>query len=186
MKNEIKNSLRVLRRGGILIYPTDTIWGIGCDAASEEAVRKIYELKKRSESKSLVILVSDWEMLSRHVSGIPSGVREFLNAAERPTTVIYTDPVGIAYNAVASDNTVAIRIPKDEFCTRLIREFGGPIVSTSANHSGSPSPTCYEDISPELLTKADYIVNLSRDKKQSSASQIVKLGEKGEIHYIRK
>lgn len=186
MKTEIENSLKALREGGVIIYPTDTIWGIGCDAASVQAVRRIYEMKRRSESKSLVILVSGWEMLSRHVSGIPAGVRPFLEGATRPTTVIYTDPVGIASNAVAPDNTVAIRIPRDEFCIRLIREFGNPIVSTSANYSGAPSPSCFDDISPGLLTKADYVVNLSRDKKQSSASQIVRLDENGQIHYIRK
>jgi len=186
MKVEIENSLRVLRGGGVVIYPTDTIWGIGCDATSEEAVQRIYEMKRRSESKSLVILLSDWQMLSSHVSRIPPGVRDFIESAEKPTTVIYTDPVGLASNVIASDNTVAIRLPNDEFCMRLIAEFGKPIVSTSANYSGSPSPTCFDDISPELLMKADYIVNLSRRKKQSSASQIVKLDEKGQIHYIRK
>ena len=186
MKDEIEKSLEVLRAGGILIYPTDTIWGIGCDATSVESVRRIYEIKRRSESKSLVILVDGWEMLSEYVSKIPSGTKEFLRAAEKPTTVIYQDPRGLASNVVATDNTVAIRLVQNEFCRELIKAFGKPIVSTSANFSGSAPPTCFEDIDKELLTKADYIVNLSRNEIQKSASQIVKFDKDGQIKYIRK
>jgi L-threonylcarbamoyladenylate synthase len=186
MRDEIEKSLEVLREGGILIYPTDTIWGIGCDATSVESVRRIYEIKRRSESKSLVMLVDGWEMLSEYVSKIPSGTREFLRAAEKPTTVIYQDPRGLASNVVATDNTVAIRLVQNEFCRELIRAFGKPIVSTSANFSGSAPPTCFEDIDKELLTKADYIVNLSRNEIQKSASQIVKFDKDGQITYIRK
>ena len=186
MRDEIEKSLEVLRQGGILIYPTDTIWGIGCDATKVESVRRIYEIKRRSESKSLVILVDGWEMLSEHVTQIPSGTREFLRAAEKPTTVIYQDPRGLASNVVATDSTVAIRLVQNEFCRELIEAFGKPIVSTSANFSGSAPPTCFEDIDKELLTKADYIVNLSRNEIQESASQIVKFDKDGQITYIRK
>lgn len=186
MKTEIKNSLRVLRTGGVLIYPTDTIWGIGCDATSEESVRKIFSIKRRSESKSLVILVSDWDMLSEYVSEVPPQAREYLRGAEKPTTVIYHGPVGLASNVVAPDNSVAIRRVRDEFCEELIRAFGKPIVSTSANYSGSPPPACFKDIDKELLRKADYIVNLSRNEIQKSASQIVKFDKDGQINYIRK
>ena len=186
LKIEVEKSLEVLRQGGILIYPTDTIWGIGCDATSEESVGKVYNLKRRSESKSLVILVSDWEMLSEYVSEIPPDVRDFLEVAKKPTTVVYRDPRGLAPNAIASDNTVAIRLVRHEFCKEFIRDFGKPIVSTSANISGSAPPTCFDDIESELLTKADYIVNLSRKEIQKSASQIVKFDKDGQIIYIRK
>ncbi len=169
-----------------MIYPTDTIWGIGCDATSEAAVSRIYSIKKREESKSLVTLVSDLEMLGKYVPSIPEEVLSFLEKVEKPTTVIYSNPVGIASNAISSDNTVAIRMPRNEFCVKLIQAFGKPIVSTSANFSGSPSPTCYSDIDPELLAEADYIVNLSRQEIQKSASQIVRFGPDGQVIYIRK
>jgi L-threonylcarbamoyladenylate synthase len=183
---EIESSLNVLKSGGILIYPTDTIWGIGCDATSVEAVDRIYRIKKRAESKSLVTLVSDWEMLKAYVPFIPEGVSEFLRKATKPTTVIYRNPTGIAPNVISSDNTIAIRIPENDFCVNLIRAFDRPIVSTSANFSGSPSPTCFSDIDPGLLAEADYIVNLSRHKTQESASQIVKIDQDGQIIFIRK
>lgn len=185
-ETEIDNAMEVLIEGGVLIYPTDTIWGIGCDATRAEAVQKIYRMKRREESKSLVILVSDWDMLEDYIDVMPRGVREFLMGASRPTTVIYKRPMGLASNVVAADDTVAIRIVEEEFCKALIRKFGKPIVSTSANYSGEPSPTCFSDIDPELLTVADYVVNLSRDKKQESASQIVMFDEQGRINYIRK
>ncbi len=169
-----------------MIYPTDTIWGIGCDATSEEAVTRIYEIKERAESKSLVTLVSDEEMLKKYVPVIPEAVPAFLRKATKPTTVIYENPRGIASNAISSDNTVAIRMPRSEFCVELIRAFGRPIISTSANYSGSPSPTCFSDIQESLLAKADYIVNLSRHETQESASQIVKFDQDGQIIYIRK
>lgn len=186
MTVEIESSLQALKKGGILIYPTDTIWGIGCDATSEDAVARIYEIKKRTESKSLVTLVSGWQMLEEYVPVIPGGVSEFVNKAHKPTTVIYSNPQGIASNAISSDNTVAIRVPQNEFCINLIRAFGKPIISTSANYSGSPSPTCFSDIDEGLLAEADYIVNLSRHEIQRSASQIIKIDQDGQIIYIRK
>ncbi len=169
-----------------MIYPTDTIWGIGCDATSEEAVTRIYEIKKRAESKSLVTLVSDEEMLQKYVPDIPEAARDFLRKTTKPTTIIYANPRGIATNAISSDDTVAIRIPQNEFCIQLIRAFGKPIISTSANYSGSPSPTCFSDIEESLLAKADYIVNLSRHEIRESASRIVKFDRDGQLIYIRK
>ena len=183
---EIESSLNALKSGGVLIYPTDTIWGIGCDATSEDAVAKIYRITKRAESTSLVTLVSDWELLKTSGPFIPEGVSEFLRNATKPTTVIYADPRGIASNAISSDNTIAIRMPQNDFCVNLIRAFGKPIISTSANYSGSPSPTCFSDIDKELLAEADYIVNLSRHETQESASQIVKIDQDGQIIFIRK
>jgi L-threonylcarbamoyladenylate synthase len=186
MREEIQSALSALKKGEIIIYPTDTIWGIGCDATSEKAVKRIYEIKKREESKSLVTLVSDWEMLNKYIPSVPMHISKFLGQRSKPTTVIYDNPVGIASNAIASDNTVAIRIPNSEFCIELIKAFGGPIISTSANYSGSPSPGCFSDISKGLLAEADYIVNLSRQETQNSASQIVRFDRDGQVIYIRK
>ena len=186
IEDEVQNSLVTLKSEGVLIYPTDTIWGIGCDATSKDAVNKIYEIKKRHESKSLVILVSDWDMLNEYVPEISDAIRSFLNLTDRPTTVVYSNPKGLASNVVAVDNSVAIRIVDNKFCQSLLAEFGKPIVSTSANLSGTQSPACFDDIDKSLLKKADYVVNLSRNINQSSASQIVKLGADGQVEFIRK
>lgn len=186
MENELKNALRVLRKGGTIVYPTDTIWGVGCDATNRKAVGKVYQIKMRPESKSLILLVDSHKMLKEVVQVVPDQVLDFLMRSDKSTTVIYKNPVGIADNAVASDNTVAIRVVDDDFCRELIREFGKPIVSTSANVSGEEPPAHYGQINPELLEKADYIVNLSRNKIQSTASQIVKINDLGEIEFLRK
>lgn len=186
MKHIIKEALLVLRDEGTLIYPTDTIYGLGCDATKEVAVEKIYKIKNRSESKSLIILVDGMEMLQEYVSAVPGAVEKFLQTSTRPTTVIYSHPKGLAPNVVAADDTVAIRIVQNDFCQALIREFGKPIVSTSANFSGAPSPTGFDEIDPLLLTKADYIVNLPAIKTKNAASQIIKVNEVGEIAFLRK
>lgn len=186
MYKEIEKSLKVLHDGGILVYPTDTIWGIGCDATDERSVQRVYAIKRRSESKSLIILVSDQMMLQDYVEHVPEKIRVFLLQAERPTTVIYRGRDGLASNVLAADGTVAIRVVQDDFCRELIRRFGKPIVSTSANFSNSPSPGSFTEIEESLLKKADYIVNLSRDKKQVIASQIIKLNDAGEVEFLRK
>ena len=128
MKQEIKNSLAKLRLGKTILYPTDTVWGLGCDATNEKAVSRIFEIKKRNESKSLVILVDGIEMLKRHVSDIPEEVVEILKTSERPTTIIYNDPSGLAKNVIAKDNTVAIRIVKHDFCQKVIATLGNSTV----------------------------------------------------------
>ncbi len=186
MKSMIKESLRVLKNKGTLIYPTDTIWGIGCDATNQLAVEKIYKIKNRSDSKSLIILVDGMEMLQEYVSDIPDVIERFFQAAIKPTTVIYTHPIGLALNVIAKDNTVAIRIVQNEFCKALIREFGKPIVSTSANFSREPAPSSFDEIDPLLLKQADYIVNLPAAETKKSASQIIKVNDLGEIEFLRK
>ncbi|MGI9531708.1 L-threonylcarbamoyladenylate synthase [Lutimonas sp.] len=186
MKSEITKALKVIRNKGILIYPTDTIWGLGCDATNEDAVDKVYKIKKRPDSKSLIILVDGMEMLKTYVSDIPVDLVDFLKNATRPTTVIYKHPKGLASNVVAADDTVAIRIVQNDFCIALMQEFGKPIVSTSANFSGSPSPAAFDEIDPLLLKKADYIVNLPAVESKKIASQIIKLNELGEIEFLRK
>jgi len=186
MKTEIENTIKVLASGGTIIYPTDTIWGIGCDATNDKAVAKVFDLKQRSESKSLIILVDSISMLQLYIPDIPDEIPSFLNKTMRPTSVIYNDPKGLASNVVAADNTVAVRIVQNKFCKALIREFGGPIVSTSVNLSNQPSPARFDEIDPLLLKQVDYIVNLPAVESKSTASQIIKVGDLGEIEYIRK
>jgi L-threonylcarbamoyladenylate synthase len=186
MRNDIKNSVKVLRKGGIIIYPTDTIWGIGCDATNEKAVEEIYRLKKRKESNSMIILVNSWEMLEEYIKKIPAKVGCVIEGAIKPTTVIYNNPKGLASNVVSSDKSVGIRIVEDEFCSLLISEFGKPIVSTSANYSGRKSPKNFEEIDSSLFENVDYVVNSHRERKGGSASRIVKFNKKGGFVFIRK
>jgi len=185
MKTEIKNSLETLKQKEILLYPTDTVWGIGCDATSEEAVAKVFDIKQRSESKSLVILVDGLEMLQKYIPKVSKAVLELLSKTTNPTTIIYHNPVGLAKNVVAADDTVAIRIVQNEFCRRLINQFGIPIVSTSANISGNPTPKSFIEIERSILDSVDYVVNLQREAVNEKSSTILKVDEKGAITVIR-
>ena len=168
-----------------MLYPTDTVWGIGCDATSEEAVVKVFEIKKRSESKSLVILVDSVEMLKKHVPNVSKAVLELLSKTTNPTTIIYDNPVGLAKNLVTADNTVAIRMVQNEFCKQLIHQFGKPIVSTSANISGNPTPKSFKEIEVSILDSVAYVVNLQREEVNEKSSTILKVSEKGEITVLR-
>ena len=186
MKAEINRSLKTLASGETLIYPTDTIWGLGCDATNQTVVEQVYKIKNRSESKSLIILVDGMEMLKKYVDVVPLEIEKFLRNTSKPTTVIYRHPTGLAPNVVAADDTVAIRIVQNDFCRALIREFGKPIVSTSANFSGASSPSSFYEIDPLLLKQADYIVNLPAAETKNTASQIIKVNDLGEIEFLRK
>ncbi len=186
MQNDLKNTLNILKKGGLFLYPTDTVWGIGCDATEENAVKKVFDLKRRTESKSLIILVDSWEMLQQYIKKIPPKVSCVLEGSSRPTSVIYKNPKGLADNVIANDNTVAIRIVNDDFCKRLIKKFGKPIVSTSANYSGKSTPKSFSEIDETLIDKVDYVVNLNREKKFGVSSQIVKIDHKGKIDFLRK
>ena len=185
MDAEIKNSLKMLKQKEILLYPTDTVWGIGCDATSEEAVAKVFEIKQRSESKSLVILVDGFEMLQKYIPKVPKAVIELLSKTKKPTTIIYDNPVGLAKNVVASDNTVAIRIVQNEFCRELIHLFGKPIVSTSANISGNSTPKSFDEIENSIIESVDYAVNLQREEVNEKSSTILKIAKNGDIEVIR-
>jgi L-threonylcarbamoyladenylate synthase len=185
MNEEIQKTLAQLQSGNTILYPTDTVWGLGCDATNPEAVQKIYALKNREESKALICLVSDTRMLERFIEEIPEVAYDLLEATDKPTTIIYDNPVGIAKNLVASDNTLAIRIPDDEFCQKLIRKFKRPIVSTSANISGQPTAKSFAEISNEIKNGVDYIVNVKDDKKAVKPSTIIQLRTNGEIKVIR-
>ena len=185
MKAEIDAALEVLKRGGIILYPTDTIWGLGCDATNAEAIDRIYKLKQRAESKSMICLVSDFKMLNQFVQTVPEVAYDILKYAIKPTTIVYDDPIRVAENVVAADNTLGIRVVQDEFCRNLIRKFKRPIVSTSANISDRPAPSSFDDISPEIIEGVDYAVNWNRSKKNSRPSAIIKLGKDGTVTVIR-
>ena len=167
-----------------ILYPTDTVWGIGGDATQAEVVKKIVALKKRAESKSLICLVNSLEMLQKYVLKIPEKALPYLES-EHPTTIIYENPQGLASNLVASDSTVAIRIPKHAFLQKLIGQFGKPLISTSANISGTATPSCFQDIAPEILEEVDYVVPLEQDIKNKAASRILKISSSGTVHVLR-
>ncbi|NEW78527.1 MAG: threonylcarbamoyl-AMP synthase [Gelidibacter sp.] len=185
MINELNNSLHILRNQQTLLYPTDTVWGIGCDATSEEAVATVFKIKQRSESKSLVILVDSIVMLKKYIPKVSKAVLELLEKTTNPTTIIYENPFGLAKNVVAADNTVAIRIVQNEFCRLLINQFGKPIVSTSANISGNQTPKNFKEIEQSILDSVDYVVNLQREEVNEKSSTILKVNEKGEITVLR-
>lgn len=182
---DIHNISIVLEKGKTLLYPTDTVWGIGCDATNDKAVSEIYRIKQRSESKSLIILVDSLEMLSKYVENIPERAIEEINSAAKPTTIIYNNPKELAKNCVASDNTIAIRIVQNDFCKNLIQKFGKPIVSSSANISGEPTPKSFSEISATILDSVDYIVNLQQDKVTETSSRILRITDDNTVKVIR-
>lgn len=186
MQEEINKAIEVLRNGGIILYPTDTIWGLGCDATNEKAVERIFEIKERNDSKSLIILIDNPNKLSRYVKEIPEVADELIDCATSPLTIIYPEGINLAKNTLAEDKSVGIRIVKHPFCEALIRKFGKPIVSTSANISGEPTPMNFNQISERILSKVDYVVNLhDSNLSTGKASNIIKLKTNGEFKIIR-
>ena len=174
MLSQISTANQFLNKGKIILYPTDTIWGLGCDATNTKSVAKIYQLKNRVESKSLIVLVSSLHMLKKYVS-VPQKAIEILQNAKKPTTIIYQNPKGFAKNTIASDSTIAIRIIEDDFCRKLIKRFGRPIVSTSANISGEDTPKSFSEISTTILDSVDYIVDLQQYSMNTKSSTIIKI-----------
>jgi len=185
MKNELTTSLDVLQKGKLLLYPTDTVWGIGCDATDENAVKKVYQLKQRDDSKALVCLVKDVEMLSKYVESIPDMALEYLRQTDRPTTIIYPKAKHLAKNLIAENGSIAMRICQTEFCQKLLSVFDKPIVSTSANLSGVATPKSFEDIQDEILSGVDYVVNLQDQKSETKPSRIIKFDDQGQVQIIR-
>ncbi|WP_410004715.1 L-threonylcarbamoyladenylate synthase [Aequorivita nionensis] len=185
MKEEIENALLILKKGGLILYPTDTVWGIGCDATNPDAVDKVFKLKQRSDEKSLICLVNDFRMLNEYVENVPEVAYDILKYAKKPTTIIYDDPIRVAENIIAEDNSLAIRVTKDEFCKKLIQRFRRPLVSTSANISGEKTPQSYAEIDPLILEGVDYVVNLHHEKKSGKPSAIIKLKNDGSVKVIR-
>jgi L-threonylcarbamoyladenylate synthase len=184
--NDIDPSLAALRTGGLLLYPTDTIWGIGCDATNPDAVRKVYALKQRAESKSLIVLMADQRDILHYTSQPDLCVFDFLATLHKPTTIIYEGAMGLADNLINIDGTIAIRLVDDPFCRHLIKRFRKPIVSTSANLSGDPSPATFKDIDGRIKAGVDYVVQYRQDDdtpRQSSA--ILKWHADGNVTVIR-
>ncbi len=187
LDRELTNALAALHSGGTILYPTDTVWGIGCDCTNAKAVEKIFEIKKRDSSKSLVLLVDSDARLLRYVKTVPDIAWELMQYAEKPLTIVYPEGKNVAKNMIGPDKSIAIRITSDIFCKSLIRTFDNGLVSTSANISGQPSPQNFSDIDKELLNTVDYVVNLRQNEKNSnSPSTINKEGMKGEIQKNRK
>lgn len=186
MTEEINKAIDILSEGGLILYPTDTVWGIGCDATNEQAVQKIYNLKERSDSKALICMVANDPMLEKHISEVPDLAYDILDVATKPTTIIYDNPRGIAKNLIASDNSLAVRVATDKFCQYLINKFKKPIVSTSANISGQPTPKNFDEISDRVLKGVDYVVNLHQELKTNArSSSIIKLSNSGLVKVIR-
>lgn len=185
MTEEINKCISVLEKGGLIVYPTDTIWGIGCDATNEIAVQKIFSLKQREDSKTLICLVSNDAMLEKHIEKVPEVAYDIINLSIKPTTIIYDSPKGVAKNLIASDDTLAIRIASDKFCQYLINKFKKPVVSTSANISGQPTPKSFNEITGQILKGVDYVVNLHRNDNKGVPSSIIKLGNDGTVKVIR-
>lgn len=184
---EVQRTLEVLRAGGTILYPTDTIWGIGCDATSSRAVEKVYKLKHRVESKSLIVLLDDMEKIQLYVEKVPEITYDLLTSIETPLTIIYSNAKNLAKNVMAADKTIAIRVVREAFCRELIKSFNKPIVSTSANISNDPTAITFNKISKEIHDKVDYVVNLYQDKlNQTKPSTIIRLFESGEYTVIRK
>ena len=186
-KNKVfEKAVEVLKEGGILLYPTDTIWGIGCDATNDDAVARIFEMKNRNDSKSLIILASDMDMVARYVKEIPEMAYTLVEISEKPVTIIYPEGVDLAENVTAEDGSIAIRIPKSDFCIELLKRFGRPIVSTSANVSDKPSPKKFVDISEDIKSSVDYVIDCCMEKGAThKASSIIKLGLHNEVQVIR-
>jgi L-threonylcarbamoyladenylate synthase len=187
MHDDIKKALEVLKNGGIILYPTDTIWGIGCDATNENAVDRIYKIKKRADSKSMLVLMENPALLERYVVEVPEIAWDLVEVATTPLTVIYPNAKNLAKNLVAEDGSIGIRFTKEAFTVQLLQRFRKPIVSTSANISGEKSPTFFDEISDEIKSQVDYIVEYRQnDSTPSQPSSIIKLGIGGRIDIIRK
>lgn len=185
-ENDIVQSLAVLRSGGLILYPTDTIWGIGCDATNETAVKRIFDLKQRDESKSLVILMADPRDLVKYLSQPPPDIADTIAQFDRPTTVIYEGALHLAPNVIHEDDTVAIRLVQDTFCRHLVKRLRKPLVSTSANISGAPSPANFTEISAEIRNGVDYVVQYRQDDLvPRQPSRIVRIQPDGRQQILR-
>lgn len=186
MREEISKCIEILAKGGIILYPTDTVWGIGCDSTNPDAIEKIIQLKQRPDSKSLIALVSDDAMLNKYVENVPELAWDLLDLSIKPTTIIYPQAKNIGKNAVAKDGSIAIRMIKSGFCNQLIHKFRKPIISTSANISGEPTPKEFNQINNTVKKEMNFIVNEQFDKGTKNASSIIKIELNGEIKVIRK
>lgn len=185
--NDLVKAVEVLRAGGIILYPTDTIWGIGCDATNAMAVKRIYEIKQREDTKSMLVLMENPNLLNSYIAEVPEIAWELIEVADSPLTIIYPGAKNLATNLLANDGSVGIRITNETFTQQLIQRFRKPVVSTSANISGQRSPQNFAEISDEIKKAVDFIVEYRQDDiSKSNPSSIIKLGVAGQIEIIRK
>lgn len=185
-ETEVENALNSLKNGSVILYPTDTIWGLGCDATNAEAVRRIYQIKNREDSKSLIILLGDERDILQYVASPDLAVFDFIEEQSRPTTIIFEHAIGLPDNLIAEDGSIAIRIARDEFCRHLIKRLRKPIVSTSANISGQPSPQNFPQVSDEIKNAVDYVVKWRQDDDTlAQPSQIIRWNNDGTRVVIR-
>lgn len=186
VQEDIKNAVDVMKKGGVILYPTDTVWGIGCDATNKDAVAKIFKIKKREESKAMICLVDNDNRIQRYVRNVPEVAWDVMNLSTTPTTVILDDATGLADNLIAEDGSIAFRITQEEFSKELCYRMQKPIVSTSANISGEPTAQNYRDISEEILNAVDYVCFARRNEhKPHTPSSIIRLRKNGEVTMIR-
>lgn len=185
MQNSIKKALEVLRQGGVILYPTDTIWGIGCDATNDEAVNRIYKIKQRADNKSMLVLLDNEVKIARYVCDVPDIAYDLIEMSEKPLTIIYEHSKGLSENISKHNETVGIRVTQEPFSKHLIEQFKKPIVSTSANLSGSDSPLCFSEISEEIKAAVDYVVEYGQDDDKARPSSIILLGNDSSIKIIR-
>lgn len=186
MKAEIDKALEVIQNGGVILYPTDTIWGLGCDPTNDAAIEKLLKIKKRSPSKSLIVLVHNEALLKRYAKTIPEVCYDLLDFAEKPLTIVYPNGQYVSNYVLADDKSIAIRMTKDPFTVQLLQRLKAGLVSTSANISDQPYTNRLEDIDEEIKKQVDYIVDLPLQNKSGQASQIIKIGAGGEVTIIRK
>ncbi|GGB86121.1 translation factor Sua5 [Flavobacterium suaedae] len=185
INKEVHNAYEAIKAGGIILYPTDTVWGIGCDATNAEAVKKIYELKQREESKSMIVLMNSDRMLYKVFKEIPEVAWDIMELNDKPTTLILDEPKNIAPNLVADDNTLGVRLVTEPFCYKLMERMKVPLVSTSANVSGMPTPNSFKEIDHHILDGVDYVVNLHHEKIAAKPSTIIKIGNDLQVKIIR-
>ena len=185
MEKDIEKSLQALRNGGIILYPTDTIWGIGCDATNEKAVERIFQLKKRPPQRSMIILVADEKDILKYTAAADLQAFDYLQQVTNPTTMIFEHAIGLAENLLPEDGSIGIRLVKEAFCRHLLKRFKKPIVSTSANISGQPAPAFYDDISSEIISGVDYTVHYRRDDRTAASPSSVVRWKNGNIEIIR-
>lgn len=186
-RDDVSKALETLQAGGIILYPTDTIWGIGCDATNPEAVEKVFALKGRDLAKSMILLLHNDNQLASYVTDIPDVAYELIEVTDRPLTIIYSQAKNLPSNVLAADGSVGIRVVDHPFCQHLLQRFRKPIVSTSANLSGQPSPLTFQDIDPAILAGADYTVQFGQqDTEERQPSMIMKLDPSGKFEFIRK
>ncbi|MCM1450696.1 MAG: Sua5/YciO/YrdC/YwlC family protein [Clostridium sp.] len=186
-RKDIDLAVQTLKKGGLILYPTDTVWGIGCDATNPKAVEKVYALKKRDDSKALITLVGSEIALERAVEEVPEVAWQLIDAADKPVTIVYDKGAGVAENLLAPDGSLAVRLTKEEFSSRLCQRFRRPLVSTSANVSGEPTPQCFKDISKEIIEGVDYVCQSRRDEPAAAApSMVIKISAGGQFKILRK